>query len=382
MLSAMLTVGPWELEHDDLAGAFDRLHGTVGITGLSLRVATAPQLQLVAHAYEHQTFRTRGGLFYHADPDRYSSTRCKPIMSAWLKRKDPLERIGEACTQSGLSLRAVVSASLTGRIAAKHPDMACKNCFGDVSSESVCLANPDVRAYLAALVADVSARPAVTALVMADLQIAWSEAHDHDLRAGPALGAVERDMLAMCFCESCQQQAGSLGVDMEAARDTAKRLTTVSLQRGAPCDQPLDAVLADQAPLTLLREWRTQTLTKLVDELVSACSGELILLRRAHHDRALDDFAAFADRAAAVITSVEEIETIRGAMCPSARRNEVQLPGWLTCAPHNAELVRGLSQAVESGFNGIDIDGYGLVGDSGLAAIRQAIRYARRSAND
>ena len=65
-----------------------------------------------------------------------------------------------------------------------------------------------------------------------------------------------------------------------------------------------------------------------------------------------------------------------------ARRNELRLAETLTASSNAPELVRLFSQATERGFNGIQIDHYGRLPDTTLTALRQAVRFARRTVGE
>ena len=80
--------------------------------------------------------------------------------------------------------------------------------------------------------------------------------------------------------------------------------------------------------------------------------------------------------------SVDRVEQLSSAMCRPARRNELRLGETLAASSNAPELVRLFSQATEQGFNGIQIDHYGRLPDTTLTAIRQAIRFARRTVGE
>jgi len=205
MIRAHLTAYPWDLIDEREEAVLDRLRGEIGVTGLSLWVASPPVRQLRVRDVEPRIFSTRGGLFFRPSDEPYTGTRCKPLASGWHKGSDPLARIADACADRSLDLRAVVSATATGRVAQRHPEMACKNVFGAVSDTGLCLANPDVQSYLCGLVTDLSGRYQLTGVSIADFALAWPEAWNQDLRCGVPLDDMARSLLGICFCESCHQ---------------------------------------------------------------------------------------------------------------------------------------------------------------------------------
>ena len=191
MTSYYLTAYPWDLLDEGLDPVLDRLQGEVGVTGVALWVASPPVTRLRPREVQPRVFRTRGGLFFKPDESRYEATRLKPVVSTWLKSRDVFARIAEGCARRGLLLRALVSASQTGRLAEKYPAMACKNAFGDESRSSLCLVHPDVRAYLLALVCDLASGNALAGVVMTDWTVRWSDVDRADLICGVTLGTVQ-----------------------------------------------------------------------------------------------------------------------------------------------------------------------------------------------
>ena len=138
MLKAFLTAYPWDLIDEGVDAVLDRLHGEVGISGVSVWVASPPVVQLRVRDVGPRVVRSRGGLFFHPDEQPYAATRCKPIVSGWVKGRHPLTRIAEACAERAMDLRVIVSAAMTGRLAQRHAEMACKNVFGCVPGQSGC----------------------------------------------------------------------------------------------------------------------------------------------------------------------------------------------------------------------------------------------------
>ncbi|MCH7839453.1 MAG: hypothetical protein IID38_04360 [Planctomycetes bacterium] len=384
LLKTYIGVYPWDLLDEGLDGVLDRLHGEVGVSGVVLWVGCPRLMQLRVRAVEPRIFRTRGGLFFQPSLDLYAGTRCKPIVSDQAKNRDPLAKISSACLARGLEVRVMLSAAATGRLAERYPEMACKNVFGAGSQTSLCLCNSDVQAYLCALVADVSAREGVGAVVLTDLVTSWSEAHSGSLSLAVPPGGTASSLLGLCFCESCQQKASGAGVDVAMAHRWVQQTLQRCLDRGpVPVSGTgLDAPWTDHPPMVALDEWRVQEHSSLLRRLVEACRCELLLDRKPYEPELSQQKHLDCTLPAGVMTRVDRADQLSSAMCRTARRNELRLAETLTASSNAPELVRLFSQATEQGFTGIQIDHYGRLPDTTLTAIRQAVRIARRTVGD
>jgi hypothetical protein len=382
MLRALMTAYPWDLIDEGPRAVLDRLHGEVGITGLSLWVAAPPITQFRVRSVVPRVFRTRGGLFFHPSEEPYAGTRCKPVMSGSYKGRDPLARILESSAEYELELRALVSAARTGRLAQRHPEMACKNVFGIPSHHGVCLMNPDVQSYLCALVADLSTRYDLAGVTLADFSSTWDEAFGPDLQVAVPLDDTDRFLLGICFCESCHQKARAAGVDASAAARTVRVLLEERLMGEQPVDAAPAALLAAHEPLGAYFHWRTSELADLLRQAKEACRCELLLNRRLADSGSEQLEPLDLSIPDAVVFRLGSPEQLPPAMIPDVIRSELALSESWATGPHDAALVSTLTEASRRGFAGVEMYNYGLMTDSALTLIKQAIRFARRTATE
>ncbi len=397
---------PWDLVDEGIEAVLDRLHGDVGINGLSVWVGLPPVTQLRLREPEHSIFRTAGGLFFAPDKQHYLQTRCKPLISDWLKKaKDPLPRIAEACAARGVELRVIVSAAATGRFAHHYPEMASKNVFAAVSHTSLCLANPDVQAYLCGLAADLSTKYDLAGLVVTDLVIAWLDAFSPDLHPSYMLGDTERALLAMCFCESCQQKASGV-VPGSLAAEAVRTILHEIFELGVPTEHRIDRLLSDYPTLSDYDRWRSSELSTFLASLKESCRCPLLVLRTANVLRTakvqrtanvlrpatrgapvVTPSPSFSDAIdvsvpAAVITQIDNRDELRTAPCAGAAGSELGLSESFVLRCGDSELVTALAEAVGLGLTVVQIDNYGNLPERALTPIKQAIRFARRTADD
>ncbi|MFQ5495490.1 MAG: hypothetical protein ACE5EX_08925, partial [Phycisphaerae bacterium] len=281
MIDTYLTTFPWDLLDEGLDAALDRLHGQVGLTGVCVWAASPPVRYLRTRDVKPRFFRTRGGLFFHPDVPRYESTRCRPLVAAAATAEDPLVRIADACAEHRLALRMIVAAATAPRLARAQPEMAAKNLFGDVSRRTVCLANPNVEAYLCTLAADLSSRRHVSGVILADMGIGWGEATEPPPVGLEPLGPSDRTLLSICFCESCRQRAGEHGVDVAAAQRFARAVLEKTLDTGTGPDGGLKAILDESPSLRAWFDWRRAALSALLGRIVEACGGDVVVDRGA-----------------------------------------------------------------------------------------------------
>lgn len=158
-----------------------------------------------------------------------------------------------------------------------HPDVTQENCFGDRAAPAdLCPSHPDVRAYATALARSV-ARLGVDAVLAESLHFGFFGHGYHHERCFVELGPVEEFLLGLCFCEHCRARAAEAGVDAQAARAAAARITGGVLDGGAPRPGDLSpAGLAECAGEDLARyaATRTGTVTSLVAAVARAVAGE------------------------------------------------------------------------------------------------------------
>ena len=378
MFELFLVAYPWDLPAEEVGGALDRLRGEVGVTGLSLWSAVAPTVELHASARRPRVFRTRGGVFFQPADRHYAQTRCQPIVSSWVTMGNPIATIAKACAARGLTLRVIVSASATGRMAERYPEFACRNAFGDESRTRLCLANAEVQTYLRGMALDLPGGTGVTALTLADFDIRWSDADD--LHATAPLGLLERSLSAVCFCESCAHRSRSAGIDVESARRAVEQSVNRAFEQGLCEGTSIDAFFADHESLAEHRRRQMEDLNSLLRKLKEACRCDLLLQRTAIDTNSEAGSGLDLSIPSAVITPVEDAVQLPAVTPPRARRNELQLPATAAVGPAASRLVGILPDAAKAGYAAVQIDHYGLLSESALTTLKQAIRFARRSA--
>ncbi|MFH0980255.1 MAG: hypothetical protein V2A79_01785, partial [Planctomycetota bacterium] len=322
----------WDLVDEGLEGVLDLLHGTLGVTGLCTPVTAGPMRSLrYAADVEPRIFRSRGGVFFQPDRALYENTRCKPILSEWLKTRNPLQKLAQSCRERGLALRAVIECTSIGRIAAHDPHFARKDVFGDLSPSQICLVNADVAEFIRASALDVCKNYALDTLELTGLDAMTPAAEDP---AGePGLGG--RQLLALCFCESCKQAAAAAGVDVEAAaRSTTVRLDTV-FRTGQPITPPLTTIAADDPPLSAFLAWYHARITELLSTIRSLCGCRILVHTGPRHAGNDEEFTTeYASGVDGVVCDFVGWETTalerliaRMRLTPgTAQRLEVQLP--------------------------------------------------------
>jgi hypothetical protein len=382
MFNAFLRAYPWDLVDGDLDATLDQLRGDIGLTGLSVWAASPPVCYLRPRPIEPRFVRDHGGLFFHPDGQRYSGTRCKPTVAAWLRGKDPIPRIAAACTERhGLSLRLVVSGSRTGRLAERYPEMACKNAYDGVSVERVCLSNPDVQSWLTSLTSELARFEGISGATISDFVLGGCDGGALQTGFGSGFGPVETALLSLCFCESCHQGAQSKGVDVLAARRTVRSLVDGALQSGRATDASVAAVIADAPALADFARRGVDQLGLLWERMVGASPVEILLDRDAGGIGVWPDGDQAHKPQRTVITGVSSGEQLGLAFDRDALRNELRMGAPLVQGLPASDLVRLVSDAAETGFTGVEFDDYGSLAEASFTPLKQAVRFARRTAD-
>ncbi len=416
-MKTFLTLDPWDLMAPAAGSLLDRYAGELGATGVSVWLGLPATMRLRPPNYEPRVMQTRGGLFFHPGEAGFDATRLKPIVSGQVSRRDGLAQAAAACHDRGLLLRANVSLSKLGRVAHRHPEMACRNVFGATTREGVCLVNPDVQAFYAALLGELSERDTFDAITLADGFFSWTESFEAPGLTSVPIGPVGGMLLSICFCESCMQRAGDAGVDVLAARRSVAVRLDASFARSIPADLTLSAWLADDVPLQAYVTWRGQALSALWSRLAGACRCDLVMDVSSGLGLGKECAANLCAGTACAAFGPVDYSSLAGVMSDSwsgegtpplgqdaashgkivgcscvpsdesgggcsattAKRRELRISPSCWVGGHGPELVTKMSRAAEAGMAAAQIDGVSSLPDSALDSVRQAIRFVRRS---
>src|SRR5262249_6496418 len=249
-MEAFLWMYPWDLIDEGVDSALGRIAGEVGADAVSVATTYHSVAQIRPHAGVTPTrFVSDAGAHFQPDSSCYGSTRLRPIAAAWMKSRNPVEKVGEGCRRRGLRLRAWTVCCHGSAMAARYPEAACKDAFEGQSTSWLCPGNPDVREYVAGLVADLTKNYPLAAIELeaADFGSGW-HSHAHE-KCGLAIGPVERLLMSLCFCESCIQSATDAGIDADAAKQSVREKLGPTLAGRPARAGTSDAFLADDEAL-------------------------------------------------------------------------------------------------------------------------------------
>ena len=277
-LEAHIVADLWDLEDWGFDTALDLLQNELGAGGLTVRLDPPPGAQLRPRAADApRLYRHSGGLWFRPQAERYQQTRLKPICAPEMRSRNPFARLARCCADRDFPLRVWLEGCRNPLAAARQPEMAVKDAFGHVSPEWLCPHNPDVEAYLHALVGDLCGGYTLEAIILASPAFQPTEAILTGVEAGMVLGPAERFLFGLCFCESSQQRAAGADVEVRAVATLARQLLLERF-KGAPGEQgALDRLLTRYPVLEHLDRWRRREAGRLIGALAQRADTAVIL---------------------------------------------------------------------------------------------------------
>lgn len=369
----------WDLLDEGLERVLDRLAGEVGAQGISLSVALPDVVQLRANPQARpRLLRADAGVFFQPDGSRYRGTRLRPVVSAMIRKSNPLAKIISAARKCGLAVRARIVGTNSRTLVARHPPAACRNVFDDPWPNRLCPSNPDVRAYLCGLIEDLCSNYELEAVELVDFGYPYDLAASPLMQVGRELDDTSLRLLLMCCCPSCRQAAGRAGINTEQCEPAIRESLDAFLRLQ---DRPKDQSQLPE-PLAAYQDFQAGELASLVKEVRSAATRAVVICLALRPPGFVNppDFKAVVEAGGTVQWLTYPPEPGPAKMLPEflPERAEFAFPAYPPYINDAEALVRWTGGL--TGCSGACFQQYGVFADPVLDWIRRAIRYARREA--
>jgi hypothetical protein len=265
----------YDLHDEGYGHVLDTLRERGGAQAITLACSYHHARDVFPHSPRRKVrFLEGGACFFRPDPARYQGLKIQPIVSRLVDEEDPLARCVAEAELRGMAVRAWTTNLHNSALGARHPDCALQNAFGDPYITCLCPANPDVRAYLRALSADIGSR-GVQAILLESIGYHGFDHGYHHERSFVPLSPAIRFLLSLCFCEHCEAALSAQGVDVAHVRRFVQQ-SVGQVFDGEPCaveDLPVERAALDAlaaGALGQLLDARQAIVTALVAEIGEA----------------------------------------------------------------------------------------------------------------
>ena len=176
----------------------------------------------------------------------------RPAAASWVASKDAFAEATTELTGHGLAVDAWLILAHSSYLGAQRPDVAVRNCFGDVYSYALCASHDEVLAYIATLAGEAVREVPISGVSIegcGQLGVAHNGLHEKtDGVYGPAAGRV----LSVCCCTACRKSWLVRGLD-PAEVVGRLRAALEAVQNGVlPGDAGMEELLGEQLAAELL----------------------------------------------------------------------------------------------------------------------------------
>jgi hypothetical protein len=212
-----------DLMDEGMAAVLDNAAGRAGLGGITMAAAYHHGRDIFPHNPARKVHFLEGGsVFFQPDASRYRGLRLQPRVSELARESDVLADLCRQASARSFRTRAWTVYLHNYTLGEAHPECACRNVFGDAHLTDLCPTNPEVRAYVNALTADIASKGVAT-VVAESLHFHGLEHGFHHERYFIELGVFGRYLLGLCFCDHCMAAARKRGVDIESLRSETRR---------------------------------------------------------------------------------------------------------------------------------------------------------------
>lgn len=248
-------VYPWDVL-DDPAAANEIASLGVGTASLAATYHTTRAL-LPHNPRRKVLFAEHAAAYFPPDPQRYAGLRLQPLPAPWVSELDPFGAALGSLRAAGQRVNAWTVVLHNSRLGRQNPDLVVQNVFGDRYTYALCPAQPEVRAYAAALVGDLVGRYAVDALELEACGYMGVDHLSHHDKAGMRLDLLHRYLLSVCFCPACEQAMVADGLDVLQTRSRIARTLETFFAGESPAEDDPDRVDQRLADMLGAENWAT-----------------------------------------------------------------------------------------------------------------------------
>lgn len=266
---------PWDVLGDPAAPARLReLGADTAVLAAAYHSVTAITPRHPVHRVVHAP---HSAVYYPPDPARWGADALRPAPQGWCGSSDAYGLAARQLRDAGLDVHAWVVIAHNSRLGAAYPEHAVRNAYGDSLGWALCIAQPQVRAYAAALAAEAAVQPGTSGVELESCGwYGYAHLHAHDKTGGVPSGEAAQYLLSLCFCPACQDGYASLGTDPAmlrvAVRDALEPLWRGDGGGGDGWAAVQDLLGAELASVTLLQ--RLAAARSLQQEVIAAVRAE------------------------------------------------------------------------------------------------------------
>ena len=272
----------WDLLDIGYDAALGEIRDRAGVNSVSLATSYHAGRFVQPRSPKRKVyFPEDGTIYFHPTPARWEGLKIQPkVAEVILEGGDVLRELVRRRDAGGLKVCCWTVCLHNTRLGMLHPGAVTRNAFGDPNYYNLCPSNPDARAYVGALVEDLthSYEPDIVELESPSF-MGFAHGYHHD-KDGVGFTAEDEFAMSLCFCESCLARAKKAGADGEAARRIVAQWIVEACERAAPKprfpDFPSAGVEAFRA-FPAVHEyliWRTEPVTSLVAEIKARAHGQ------------------------------------------------------------------------------------------------------------
>jgi hypothetical protein len=336
-------------------------------------------------------FPEDGTIYFQPDAARWDGLVIQPkVADVVVEGGDVLDRLIRRRDKGGLSVSCWTVCLHNTRLGMLHPGAVTRNAFGDANYYNLCPSNPDARAYVCALVEDVTHRYKPD-LVELESPCFMGFAHEyHHEKDGVGLAAEDDFLLSLCFCPSCVAGAARAGVDAEPARKFVAQWIAEVCERERPAprfpDFPAGGLETFRAFPALYDYlvWRSTPVTSLIAEIRARAhpASRVVLIDLAEGWLGGCDHKAIGKICDGAILCVYGVASEQAAAAIAKGRAAFGPDKFLGAGfrlfPHDfaggEALARSVKACVAAGATGLNFYNYGLIPAARLDWIRTALR--------
>lgn len=252
----------------------DRIRNLAGVEAVTMAGNYHHSRDVVPHNPRRKVQFMAGGVYFKADPRRYEGLKIQPDVVDFARQDDPLAKLIAGAERRGMRVKVWTNGMHSTVHGSAHPDCAVQNAFGDPYIHTLCPANPDVRAYVCAMAADLSRYDLEGYMPESVCFMPFDHGYHHERTYVP-ISTTVKYLLSLCFCPHCRAAAQRTGVAIDAlhafVRDEVERALNgeANALEGVPLQQAAIASLAGGEMGGFLAA-RENTVTSLIGAIVEA----------------------------------------------------------------------------------------------------------------